>query len=157
MLLMLLFISSFMSASDDTIVSLPEPNSLFHEDVAEIMLNDFFRGNGENVRTRLRIVLAERIRNEDENTRRVLIETYERPHGTPSLGSDTSEEVSSKVFELLTDSIEEVILQEEEDTHTWRHEANSRCTKVTVFILSGLVTIAGAAVGAAVTAAIENA
>ncbi len=159
MLYCLLFFFSFtLWSADDRTITLPTALDRAEDmELAETILNAFFQGNNESVRERLGVVLAQRVRAQGPEVRYALWETYEHSHGVPSIGEEASEEVSSKVFELLTDSIEGVIEEERDETDRWRMEAKQRCKKATVAGISAVLGLMGAAIGAAVAASIESA
>lgn len=121
------------------------------EDIAETLMNGFFMQNGKRVRSKIRPILIEYIKREEDAVRIVLSHAALAP--APPI-SASNNPLNVKMFELLSEAIDEAIAQDERKSQEREQEYESRCKRGTVFILSGLLGLGGAAIGAAITAAI---
>jgi hypothetical protein len=125
------------------------------EEITKAILRGFFKDNGHEIRKRLEPVMYHHIREESEEVRIVLAEGTLRSIGTPVVNADDS--LSDKIFSLLSTALEDLITQEERKSEELQQEVKSRWPRVKVFIVSGVTSLIGIAIGAALGASIEYA
>lgn len=142
----------------DTLVPLDiHDQSSEHSEIAHNILTSFLGEHHISDRT-IEILcpyLAHRLEHENEEIRIVLSRSI---RGIPiDIDGEIRDNLTDKLLELVADTIDKTLEEQERRSEEWEREANSRCRRITVGALSAMLSLLGIAVGAAVTAGVQAA
>lgn len=119
-------------------------------EIAEIMINHFFEGNGESIRDRLRPHLERKLENTKRKSKLIRVKNIPPGDSPDRIDGDIAKFISRKVSQAMEDALKE---QTDSASH-YQNEAANRVTKKKVALIASATSILTALAAAGVTIAV---